>query len=130
MKCCSKSVSFDIAYIDIEERLSPVASGIGCAAHEKGVTMVKSKWAGILLGIIGGIGFSLAGWIVSFALAKTSLWAVSLFAALLFPFLGLGILSFATRKKASENSGSITIAYVAVSFAVEAIFFLVANVAA
>ena len=92
--------------------------------------MVKSKWAGILLGIIGGVSFSLAGWIVSFALAKTSLWAVSHFAALLFPFLGLGILSFATRKKASENSGSITIAYVAASFAVEAIFFLVANVAA
>ena len=89
--------------------------------------MDKNKLTGILTGVLSGIVFSLAGWAISFALAKTSLWAISLFAALLFPFLGLGILSVINRKRASEHAGSTTIAYVAASFAVEAIFFLVAN---
>lgn len=92
--------------------------------------MKNEKTASIVLGIAGGVVFSLAGWAVSFALAKTSLWAVSLFAALLLPLAGLGIISVTAEKKALFSRSPAVISYVAASFAVEAVFFLIASISA
>ncbi len=90
--------------------------------------MEKQKAFSIVLGAAGGIVFSLAGWGVSFALAKTSFWAVSLFAALLFPLAGLGIISVTAEKKELFSRTPAVISYVAASFAVEAVFSLAAGI--
>lgn len=92
--------------------------------------MDKRKTASIALGITGGLVFSLAGWGVSFALAKTSLWAVSLFAALLLPLAGLGILSVVAQRKEQFFRTQVVVSYVAASFAVEAVFFVIAGTSA
>ena len=92
--------------------------------------MDKRKTASIALGITGGLVFSLAGWAVSFVLARTSLWAVSLFAALLLPLAGLGILSVTAERKELFSRNPAVISFVAASFAVEAAFFLIASVSA
>ena len=93
--------------------------------------MKNGNWASVLVGITGGIGFSLAGWAVSFALAKTSYWSISLFAALLLPLIGLGVMtSVVQRKSRTLLSGVVSIAYAGASFIVEAVFYLIANIAA
>ncbi len=92
--------------------------------------MEKQKAVSIVLGAAGGIVFSLAGWAVSFALAKTSFWTVSLFAALLLPLAGLALISVAAERKEMFSRTPAVVSYVAASFAVEAVFFLIAGASA